>query len=165
MYYGAARLANRRQDWGLLEIPWAQAALLRLAHQNYFAFGEDLSYKRRPLSTDTVHGRARAQPYSRGAIISDNPCLECGACCAFYRASFYWGETDEITLGGVPADLTVKINERFVAMQGTRCHPPRCVALMGAIGVHVSCRIYERRASVCRSFPPSWEDNVHKPPL
>ena len=104
-------------------------------------------------------------PYSRGAIISGNPCLECGACCAFYRASFYWGETDEITLGGVPADLTVKINERFVAMQGTRCHPPRCVALMGAIGVHVSCRIYERRASVCRSFPPSWEDNVHKPPL
>ena len=24
-----------------------------------------------------------------------NPCIECGACCAYYRASFYWAEADE----------------------------------------------------------------------
>ncbi|MDX1269447.1 MAG: YkgJ family cysteine cluster protein, partial [Oceanisphaera sp.] len=23
---------------------------------------------------------------------SGNPCLTCGACCAFFRVSFYWGE-------------------------------------------------------------------------
>ena len=104
-----------------------------------------------------------AIPYSQGATIDHNPCLQCGACCAFYRASFYWGETDEGTLGGVPTDLTVKINDRFVAMQGTQHHPPRCIALMGEIGVYVHCSIYERRASVCRSFVPSWEDNTHTP--
>ncbi|MEG6657786.1 YkgJ family cysteine cluster protein, partial [Pseudomonas aeruginosa] len=23
---------------------------------------------------------------------TDNPCLTCGACCAHFRVSFYWGE-------------------------------------------------------------------------
>lgn len=89
--------------------------------------------------------------------------MQCGACCAFFRASFYWAETDDVSLGGVPADLTVRINDRFVAMQGTQCHPPRCVALKGEIGVYVHCSIYERRASVCRAFTPSWQDNAHNP--
>jgi len=59
--------------------------------------------------------------------------------------------------------MTVKINDRFVAMKGTNRHPPRCMALMGEIGIHAFCAIYERRASVCRSFTPSWQDNVHNP--
>ena len=28
-----------------------------------------------------------------------NPCLSCGACCAFYRASFYWSEAAGVTPG------------------------------------------------------------------
>ncbi|WP_142908916.1 CxxCxxCC domain-containing protein, partial [Klebsiella pneumoniae] len=23
-----------------------------------------------------------------------NPCMTCGACCAFFRVSFYWAEAD-----------------------------------------------------------------------
>ena len=60
--------------------------------------------------------------------------------------------------------MTVKINDRFVAMQGTQCHAsPRCIALNGEIGVYVFCSIYERRASVCRSFVPAWQDDTPNP--
>ncbi|HBP8873638.1 TPA: YkgJ family cysteine cluster protein, partial [Escherichia coli] len=24
-----------------------------------------------------------------------NPCMRCGACCAFFRVSFYWAEADD----------------------------------------------------------------------
>jgi uncharacterized protein len=86
-----------------------------------------------------------------------HPCLTCGACCAFYRASFYWAETDDGEGGTVPAYLTEKVNDVFVAMKGMRGPHPRCVALHGTIGAQVYCAIYEQRASVCRDFPVSWE--------
>ena len=38
-----------------------------------------------------------------------HPCLSCGACCAHFRASFYWAEADDQTPGGVPV-ATVAIN-------------------------------------------------------
>ncbi|MGR0480613.1 MAG: YkgJ family cysteine cluster protein [Candidatus Electronema sp. V4] len=89
-----------------------------------------------------------------------NPCVRCGACCAFFRASFYWGETESGTPGGVPDDLTEKINDFRVQMKGTRGLNPRCVALTGEIGRSVACAIYEHRSSVCRAFPPSLQDGV-----
>jgi len=89
-----------------------------------------------------------------------NPCLTCGACCAFYRASFYWAETTAGSPGGVPEHLTEKINDFRVQMKGTRGEKPRCIALLGEIGKHVQCNIYEQRASVCRDFPPSLLDGV-----
>ena len=128
----------------------------------FFAFRPDMAYKLQPPGRCDPRPGA-AFPYSRGAAIDHNPCLQCGACCAFYRASFYWGETDLATLGGVPEAMTVKINERFVAMNGTECHSPRCMALNGEIGVHVQCSIYARRASVCRAFVPSWENGIPNP--
>lgn len=85
-----------------------------------------------------------------------NPCLDCGACCAFFRASFYWGESDLASPGGVPAGLTEKLNDFRLVMQGTNGPSPRCIALRGRIGESVSCSIYERRASVCRDFQPAW---------
>jgi len=87
-----------------------------------------------------------------------NPCLSCGACCAFYRASFYWGEGDDVTEGGVPVELTEKMDSFRRFMKGTGGNRPRCVALTGDIGKRVLCAIYERRASVCRDFSPSWLD-------
>lgn len=88
----------------------------------------------------------------------NNPCLSCGACCAFFRASFYWGETDLVTPNGVPVELTEKINDFRVMMGGGSGSRPRCVALLGIVGGRVNCTIYARRASVCRDFTPSWYD-------
>lgn len=93
--------------------------------------------------------------------MSINPCLTCGACCAFYRASFYWAESDLAQPGGVPSELTEKLNAFRLFMKGSNGPRPRCIALMGIIGKKVHCAIYERRASICRDFPPSWENNVH----
>lgn len=88
-----------------------------------------------------------------------HPCLSCGACCASYRASFYWGEC--VSAGGtVPDALTVQIAPFRVAMQGTDTSPPRCVALDGVIGQAVRCSIHPQRASVCREYPASYEDGT-----
>ncbi len=85
-----------------------------------------------------------------------NPCLACGACCAFFRISFYWAETDLATPNGVPTELTEKVNDFRVMMLGSGGKRPRCAALLGIIGKRVSCSIYGQRSSVCRDFAPSW---------
>jgi len=87
-----------------------------------------------------------------------NPCLSCGACCAYYRASFYWAEADDVTPGGVPAQMTEKLNDFRRVMIGTNQSRPRCIALQGEIGSAVFCSIYENRSSVCRAFEPSWSN-------
>jgi uncharacterized protein len=86
-----------------------------------------------------------------------HPCLACGACCAYFRASFYWAEADDATPGGVPVEMTRKLNDHRRSMVGMDGPSPRCIALQGEIGKLVSCSIYENRASVCRAFGPSWE--------
>jgi Fe-S-cluster containining protein len=86
-----------------------------------------------------------------------NPCLSCGACCAFYRASFYWAECDDTTPGGVPVAMTEDFPGFRRAMGGTSQPKPRCVALEGEITREVYCSIYERRPSVCRDVPPSYQ--------
>ena len=79
-------------------------------------------------------------------------CQTCGACCAYFRISFYWAETDAHPLGQVPQDMTKAISPHYVAMQGSTTKPPRCVALAGDIGQSVACTIYEKRSSTCRAF-------------
>lgn len=91
---------------------------------------------------------------------ASNPCLSCGACCAYFRASFHWLETTAGD-GSVPAGMTVPVTPHLVAMRGSDRRPPRCVALEGAIGTAVRCSIYERRASPCREFQASWVDGIH----
>ncbi|WP_374212354.1 YkgJ family cysteine cluster protein [Thiothrix subterranea] len=34
--------------------------------------------------------------------MNPNPCMTCGACCASFRVSFYWGETDAAPLALYP---------------------------------------------------------------
>ena len=92
-----------------------------------------------------------------------NPCLSCGACCAYFRASFYWAEGDDASPEGVPVGLTEKLTPHLRVMRGTDRRPPRCVALLGEIGSAVRCSIHPRRSSVCREFVPSWEDGTHNP--
>lgn len=88
----------------------------------------------------------------------NNPCLECGACCAYYRASFYWAEADDVTEGGVPVAMTNRLNDFRRVMKGTDRNIPHCIALMGIIGKLVHCAIYEQRSSICREFPAAWEN-------
>jgi uncharacterized protein len=92
--------------------------------------------------------------------IQMNPCLTCGACCAFFRASFYWREADDATPGGVPVELTQDLTSNYRCMKGTDDISPRCIALHGKIGECVSCEIYEHRSNPCRDFPFSWDHGV-----
>lgn len=84
--------------------------------------------------------------------MSNFDCQTCGACCAFYRVSFYWAETDAHPNGIVPQAITKAISPHHVAMLGTVTPTPRCVALNGDIGKSVGCTIYEKRSSTCREF-------------
>lgn len=90
-----------------------------------------------------------------------NPCLGCGACCAFFRVSFHWMETTAGKPDGVPDDMVTQINPHRVAMNGTLGQPVRCTALRGTIGGTAHCSIHPARSSVCRAFPASWENGVH----
>ncbi len=83
---------------------------------------------------------------------AENPCLTCGACCAFARVSFYWGEADDAPGGSVPVDLTEDITPFYRAMRGTNQKNPRCIALQGEIGQNIHCSIYEKRPTPCRDF-------------
>ena len=92
-----------------------------------------------------------------------NPCLRCGACCAYFRVSFYWAEADDASPGSVPAGLTARLAPLRRVMRGTDKPNPRCAALLGEIGTTVRCCIHSRRPSVCREFSPSWEDGLNNP--
>jgi hypothetical protein len=89
---------------------------------------------------------------------SYNPCVTCGACCAYFRASFYWAEADPATGGMVPPEMTEQLNDFFAVMKGTNQKNPRCLALEGKIGECVNCAIYENRPPACREFEFSWQN-------
>ncbi len=84
--------------------------------------------------------------------MTGNLCLSCGACCAHFRVSFYWGEADDAPGGFVPAALTEQVHAHLRCMKGTNDTPPRCVCLSGEVGKQVACTIYELRPSPCREF-------------
>lgn len=90
-----------------------------------------------------------------------HPCLTCGACCAFFRIAFHWSETDPSLGGTVPVELTEKLDPHRVVMRGTQSKTPRCVALVGEIGVAAHCGIHPIKPSVCREVEPSWEFGRH----
>lgn len=89
-----------------------------------------------------------------------NPCVSCGACCAFFRASFYWAESDDNEGGTVPVELTDRLDLHRRVMKGTNRPQPRCIALEGEIGSCVKCSIYDLRSSVCREFSYSGQNGI-----
>lgn len=92
---------------------------------------------------------------------SDNPCTTCGACCAYFRVSFYWAEA-ESSGGIVPQYLTEQITPFMSCMQGTnQKQNTRCAALDGNIGECVSCSIYTQRPTPCREFEQSWHNGIY----
>lgn len=81
-------------------------------------------------------------------------CQRCGACCAVFRVSFYWGEGDDAPGGQVPVALTRPVGTLHRCMAGTEARPVRCVALQGEVGRSVACAIYAQRPSTCRGVQP-----------
>jgi Fe-S-cluster containining protein len=90
-----------------------------------------------------------------------NPCLDCGACCAHFRVSFYWNEADPAAGGATPTELTEQLTAHYAVMRGTNRRPRRCIALQGEVGKQVLCAIHASRPSPCRVFQASWSDGVH----
>jgi Fe-S-cluster containining protein len=88
-------------------------------------------------------------------MLKSNPCVTCGACCAYFRVSFPVPGSEDRT--GVPADLTEPLDKTRVCMKGTNREDPRCVALKGEIGIEVKCGIYDRRPTPCRRFGVQWQ--------
>ena len=82
-----------------------------------------------------------------------SPCLDCGACCARFRISYYWDEK-------VPEGFFHETTPMFRSLKSEKDLEgrPRCNALQGIIGTEVSCGIYENRPSPCRDFKHSYED-------
>lgn len=91
------------------------------------------------------------------SVIAVNPCLNCGACCAYFRISFYWAEAAPELGGTVPAGLTEQLTPSRAVMTGTAGRNPRCVCLAGSVGATVQCTIYPQRPSTCREFDYSWQ--------
>ncbi len=91
-----------------------------------------------------------------------SPCLSCGACCANFRVSFFWGECWS-SGGTVPDELVEQISPYHVAMRGTSGKPVRCIGLQGEVGGSTCCTLYEQRSSTCREFSASWEDGQPNP--
>lgn len=87
-----------------------------------------------------------------------NPCITCGACCAYYKVTFYWGEMSEEIPNGVPSSLCERYNDYKAVMKGTNNAEPRCVALVGTIGKRVFCRIHHCKPSVCKEIEPSFKN-------
>lgn len=85
-------------------------------------------------------------------VVDENSCITCGACCAYFRVSFYWAEGEIM-----PADVIEPLTPVYSCMKGTNQKNPRCVMLSGEIGQHVSCRMYEQRSSSCKEVMPADE--------
>jgi Fe-S-cluster containining protein len=96
-----------------------------------------------------------------------HPCQRCGACCGYFRVSFYWREAEEAASGRaapVPRELTEDRSAFERSMKGTSDkHHARCVALEGKIGKAAACSIYTLRPTPCREFAASFENGERKP--
>lgn len=105
-----------------------------------------------------------ALPLASNDSAFDNPCLSCGACCAYFRVSFYFGEVADERGGTVPPELTLPAGPLRACMKGTENGGQRCIALRGEIGQPgIFCTIYEQRPSPCREFPAWLEDGSPNP--
>jgi uncharacterized protein len=78
-------------------------------------------------------------------LVTPDSCLNCGACCAHFRVSFYWAEGLNL-----PEHYTEPVNAVYSCMSGTNQAQPRCIALEGEIGQQVGCSVYAARSSSCQ---------------
>jgi Fe-S-cluster containining protein len=95
-----------------------------------------------------------------GQVGWENPCVRCGACCAYFRVAFYWREAEgRASEGATPLELTEDLDSLLRCMKGTnQKRGGHCIALEGRVGRRVACGIYPNRPSPCRAFPASYEN-------
>lgn len=89
------------------------------------------------------------RPVARATFAVD--CRECGACCAFFRVSFYWAEALAV---GLPDHLLEQVSPWHTCMAGTGLRAPCCLALAGEVGRRVRCTVYAQRPAPCRELQP-----------
>ena len=116
-------------------------------------------WNRRKEKRELAHSPDELESSSGKTLVGNNPCLRCGACCAFFLVSFPSHEADPSTGGPVPFALTGTSANSRRCMKGTETKQPRCIALNGFVGTQVNCRIYKNRPSTCRAFRRSWAKN------
>ena len=104
-------------------------------------------FNRSPHSRQPGTGRRTAIV----AHVAGSVCRQCGACCAFYRVSFYWAEARQ---RGLPDACCEPLTGHLVSLAGTNRPAPRCYALDGELGKAVACRVYAARPSPCREVQP-----------
>jgi hypothetical protein len=92
-----------------------------------------------------------------------NPCLKCGACCTYFRISFYFGELDSHPSGFVPTEMASQMSPFRACMKGTESGNGRCVALKGEVGTETGCSIYENRPTPCREYAVWMDDGSPNP--
>ena len=90
--------------------------------------------------------------FCRCAMSEVNPCMTCGACCAYFRVSFYWAEASDGG-GTVPVHLTEPLTPFCAAWRHQSKAGP--LRVQGEPGVSTRCAIYEDRPSPCREFAMS----------
>ncbi|MFZ6733871.1 YkgJ family cysteine cluster protein [Undibacterium sp. Ji42W] len=81
----------------------------------------------------------------------NEPCLDCGACCASYRVSFYSAEAD---IYGIADTMVQALTPVYSCLSGTNQSKPHCQALLGEVGKVVKCSMYEQRPSPCQEVQP-----------
>lgn len=107
---------------------------------------------------------ASIEPASPANDAHTNPCLNCGACCAHFRVSFYCGELAGESGGWVPPEYVSQLGPLRACMKGTEVGGNRCVALRGELGQpDIRCAIYEHRPSPCREFETWLPDGTPNP--
>ena len=89
-------------------------------------------------------------------ISAQDACLTCGACCAFFRVSFYWAEGESM-----PEEAVEALTPVYSCMKGTNQKNPRCIMLSGEIGQQVSCTMYAQRSSSCKDVQAG-DEQCHK---
>jgi len=91
-----------------------------------------------------------------------NFCLNCGACCAYFKIHFPAKERKE-NGGFVPINTSMLYNKNLAYMNGAGKFKGKCIGLTGDIGHAVSCSIYENRPTVCRDFQVILDDGRQNP--
>ena len=95
---------------------------------------------------------------------TSNPCFECGACCQYFRVSFYQGEVaSDFYPEGVPMEMVTRLDSSKVCMKGTEKGHSPCIALTHATTTGYRCSIYEKRSSSCREFNTHLSDGQVNP--
>jgi uncharacterized protein len=95
---------------------------------------------------------------SSAVSVPVNICRQCGACCAFFRVSFYWAEASQ---RGLPDSCLEQLDRHRATLAGTNRPAPRCCALEGEVGKQVTCLVYAARPSPCRDVQPG-DDQCNK---